>query len=290
MQCSFPKYVPRVSHLVPCQRCFACRVNRTSQWAERLMMELPYWDKACFITLTYDEEHILGDRSLHVEEIQKFFKRVRKNTGCDIKYYYCGEYGDQLLRCHYHAIVFGLDFAPWIYLRTQAGKKIFTSELLADCWQHRGEVTVDEVTPDSCAYVAGYVQKKLYGQAASFYSERGLVPPFAHQSNGISLNYAMDHKEQLRSNMFVWHKGKKAPLPHYVAEKVGLLDKDENGVSPMLLHAREVIEQRQEKFRSNVMQRYHVGKGVNGWIPAYNQYVREAGLQREIELQSKENK
>lgn len=293
MQCSFRKFVPKLKRKVDCGRCISCRINKTSQWAVRLLMELPYWDSACFITLTFDDEHLPSDRSVHVEEMQNFFKRVRKNTGCVIKYYYCGEYGDINFRPHYHAIVFGIDFSPWIYLRTQSGRKVFTSDLLADCWQHRGEVTVDEVTPDDCAYVAGYVQKKLYGEGAAFYEQNNLVPPFAHQSNGISLRYSQDHAEQLRRNMYVWYKGHRSPLPHYVADKVGLCEKDFYGNSAMFYHAQEIIVERHRKFiESDLLDRYSdyvVPYHPEGYMFALAKYEEESGIQRELELREKQH-
>ena len=224
MTCTSPKYIARRNITVGCGRCMACRINRTSQWAQRLMMELPYWEKACFITLTYDDDHLPPDGSLSTEEMPLFWKRVRKKFSSQkVKNFYCGEYGDEGLRCHYHAIVFGVDFAPWTFVMHKNGRDIFTSDVLADLWQHRGFVTVSDVTYNDCAYTAGYVQKKLYGKAASFYEERNWVPPFSHSSHGLSLDYVQDHKEQLLANQFVWSKGHKSPLPRYVSSKLGLL-------------------------------------------------------------------
>ena len=283
MRCAHPKYIARRDIMVNCGRCMSCRINRTSQWAQRLMMELPYWEKSCFITLTYDDDHIPPDRSLHVEEMQLFWKRVRKLTGAKLKNYYCGEYGDEFLRCHYHAIVFGVDFAPWEFVSYKNGRKVFTSSLLADCWQHRGFVTVSDVTYQDCAYVAGYVQKKLYGKMAAYYKDHGLVPPFAHASKGLSLDYTYDHCDQLSMNQFVWSNGHKSPLPRYVSGKLGLLDTDEFGHSPMYYKAMEITKQRQQKF----YEKHRLDHDVNeSWVKWHNA-DRSAALQKELDLQAR---
>lgn len=282
MRCTSPKYLARRDITVNCGRCMACRINKTSQWAQRLMMELPYWEKSCFITLTYDDEHIPPDHSLHVEEMQLFWKRVRKLTGSELKNYYCGEYGDEGLRCHYHAIVFGVDFAPWEFVSYKNGRKIFTSSLLADCWQHRGFVTVSDVTYQDCAYTAGYVQKKLYGKMSKWYEDNGLVPPFAHASHGLSLNYVQDHGQQLLDNQFVWSNGHKSPLPRYVSGKLGLLDVDESGHSPMYYKAQEIIAQR----RADYLKKHPELDEVEGYF-SFMRYESSARRQRELELQAR---
>lgn len=42
---------------------------------------------------------------LRKDHVQKFFKRLRKNTGIKIQYAYCGEYGSTYSRPHYHYII-----------------------------------------------------------------------------------------------------------------------------------------------------------------------------------------
>ena len=43
---------------IPCGKCIGCRLDYSRQWADRLMMEMKYHDKAYFLTLTYDDDHI----------------------------------------------------------------------------------------------------------------------------------------------------------------------------------------------------------------------------------------
>lgn len=95
---------------VPCGKCKGCRLEYSRQWAIRCVHEAQMHDDNAFITLTYSQENIPKDRSIHKEELQKFFKRLRKNTNVKLRYFACGEYGKQKNRPHYHAIIFGYSF------------------------------------------------------------------------------------------------------------------------------------------------------------------------------------
>ena len=75
----------------------------------RMLHELSDYEDAVFVTLTYDEDHIPSNHSLKKSDLQKWFKRVRKEIEPKkIRYFACGEYGDKTQRPHYHAIIFGL--------------------------------------------------------------------------------------------------------------------------------------------------------------------------------------
>ena len=45
---------------VPCGHCVACRIARSREWAVRLLHESEFWDDFCFVTLTYDDEHLFS--------------------------------------------------------------------------------------------------------------------------------------------------------------------------------------------------------------------------------------
>jgi hypothetical protein len=150
---------------LPCGRCGDCRLNYSREWATRCMHEAQMHKRNSFITLTYNEENIPNDYSVHKKELQNFFKRLRKNTGVRFKYYACGEYGEKYQRPHYHAIIFGYDFPDRkLFTKTKRGDLLFTSELLEKAWQYKGYALIGEVTYQSCAYVARYVMKKRKGK------------------------------------------------------------------------------------------------------------------------------
>ena len=151
---------------VPCGQCIGCRLERSRQWAIRCMHEASLHEKNCFITLTYDDDHLPEDRSLNVKEFQDFMKRFRKKVGVPLRYYHCGEYGDKFGRPHYHACIFGYDFPDRKYLKKlPSGHAIFKSEILSKLWK-KGYASVGDVTFDSAAYVARYITKKVTGKDA----------------------------------------------------------------------------------------------------------------------------
>ena len=94
---------------VPCGQCIACRINHAKEWATRIYGESRMHDENIFLTLTYDDEHLPKDNSVHKDEVQRFMKRLRKAVYPDkVRYFLCGEYGGQFGRPHYHVILFGL--------------------------------------------------------------------------------------------------------------------------------------------------------------------------------------
>jgi hypothetical protein len=152
---------------IPCGGCIGCRLERSRQWAVRCMHEASLYDDNCFITLTYDDDNLPVDGSLNKTHFQKFMKRLRKRSpGKTIRYYHCGEYGEENSRPHYHACLFNYDFPD----KVQWKKGLFVSEKLAEVWPY-GFSTIGHVTFESAAYVARYVMKKVTGKAAEDHYE-----------------------------------------------------------------------------------------------------------------------
>jgi len=146
---------------VPCGRCTRCRLEKSRQWATRCIHEAKMHKNNCFITLTYDNEHLPKGKTLKKRDFQLFIKRLRKKHGKGIRYYHCGEYGDRTQRPHYHACLFGFDFKD-----KKAWKdNLYTSRTLEQLWP-MGFSTIGNVTFESAAYVARYILKKQYGTKA----------------------------------------------------------------------------------------------------------------------------
>jgi hypothetical protein len=124
----------------------------------RCVLEARNHEHNCFITLTYNDEHLPEDRSLDRQHLTKFFKRLRKHRG-PFRYYACGEYGDLTKRAHYHACLFGLDFADKIQFERKGDHTLYLSQQLTDIWGH-GHCTVAELNFETAAYCARYVLKK----------------------------------------------------------------------------------------------------------------------------------
>lgn len=141
----------------------------------RIVHEASLYDQNSFITLTYRDKadctkhqlenglHVPDDGSLVKSHFQKFMKRLRKKfEGRVIRYYQCGEYGEQLHRPHYHACLFNLEFPDEQLFKNNDGNPLFTSQILEDLWGY-GFCTVGQLTAESAAYCARYVTKKVSG-------------------------------------------------------------------------------------------------------------------------------
>jgi hypothetical protein len=115
--------------------------------------------------LTYDDDHIPKDRSLHVDDFQKFMKRLRKKYAPKkIRFFHCGEYGDKMGRPHYHACLFGIDFPDRKCYNLSTGN-VMSSDTLKELWPF-GFNVIGDVTFESAAYVARYITKKVTGDDA----------------------------------------------------------------------------------------------------------------------------
>lgn len=164
---------------VGCNQCLQCRLQRSVVWAIRMMHEARMHDENCFLTLTYDDEHLPEDGSLVKAHHQKFMRDLRYRYP-GIRYYHVGEYGDQNFRPHYHTIVFGFNPSDRKYWgRASKDVKSYTSEELSRLWFY-GKCFVTDVTFDAMAYVARYCMKKLTGRRAEEYG--GREPEYATMS------------------------------------------------------------------------------------------------------------
>lgn len=209
---------------IPCGQCIECRMQYARQWADRCMLELLYHDSSYFLTLTYDNEHVVwteeGHLTLVKKDLQDFHKRLRSRLGYPIRYYSSGEYGDTTKRPHYHDIVFGLKLDDLkFYKKSETGCNLYKSEFLNDVWTN-GDVIVGEVTWESCAYTARYVVKKHKGLDSGFYEAFGIEPEFVLMSRkpGIGRPYYDAHPEMFEHNaIFVKTKngGLKVKAPRY---------------------------------------------------------------------------
>ena len=151
---------------VACGQCLGCRLDRSRMWAMRIVHEASLYDDNCFITLTYAPENLPYGGTLVKEHFQKFMKRLRKRFAPrKIRYYHCGEYGDQLDRPHYHACLFNLDFPDKELFQEREGNLLFTSQILSELWPY-GFSTIGELTFESAAYTARYCLKKVTGKNA----------------------------------------------------------------------------------------------------------------------------
>lgn len=194
---------------VPCGQCIACRLNYAKFWSIRMMQELRKHDSACFVTLTYDDEHVPSDFRLHKDDLQKFWKRLRKER--KVRYFCCGEYGDQFHRPHYHAIIYGVSPQE--------------QDLIQKHWD-KGFVKLGTVTEDSCNYVAKYITKKLRGRALQekLQEDPDYQNEFVLMSRRPGIGGDLDDEmvKFLKDTGFVYRKGFKSSIPRYYKDKYNI--------------------------------------------------------------------
>lgn len=231
----------------------------------------------CFITLTYDDEHLPSGGSLVKSDFQKFMKLLRyyDNGENTIRYYHCGEYGEQFRRPHYHAILFGLDFPDKVLFRVRDGIRLYTSEALSKIWG-KGFVTIGDVTFESAAYVARYVTKKITGDRKDKLStytglrhyekldeETGEVveiePEYATMSRrpGIGRDWYQQFKKEVFPSDEVIMRGKKLKPPRYYTS----LYQQEDPAGHMAVK-RKRLKAAQAHAENNTMERMHVRETV----------------------------
>ncbi|AXH77260.1 MAG: replication initiator protein [Microviridae sp.] len=211
---------------VPCGQCFGCRIDYSRMWAARLVHESRLHEQNMFVTLTYDPDCLPTGGTLVKRHLQLFFKTLRfAIRPRRIRYYACGEYGEQNLRPHYHIILFGHWFADAKLLREDGGHRFYTSDALAAHWG-RGLSEFGHVTPETCAYTARYVTKKVTGDKAAEHYERvnpitgelyGVIPEFAVMSRrpGIARDFYDRYRSDIYPDDFVILNGHRSKVPRY---------------------------------------------------------------------------
>ena len=200
---------------VPCGKCIGCRLDYSRSWADRCVLEASEHEHNHFLTLTYDDNHLItsqrslvsekGTLTLYPKDLADFMKRLRitwerKYNHTGIRFYACGEYGSTTARPHYHIIAFNLPiFDKKHYATTKAGNVLYTSDELESVWGN-GFCPIGEVNWETCAYTARYVMKKQKGpDAANYYQSAGLEPEFVRMSRrpGIARPYFEAHKDEI---------------------------------------------------------------------------------------------
>ena len=227
---------------LPCGRCIGCRLEHSRQWAARMMHEASLYDYNCFVTLTYDNQHLPNNGSLKKRDVQLFLKRLRKKYGPKIRFYCAGEYGERDQRPHYHLCLFNHyfhDAVPW--KRTEQGHTLYRSAALERLWT-AGHSSLNELTFESAAYAARYILKKVKGGECTrvLADENGRYRPVVHEYATMSrggrsgCGIAGDWIVRYRSDVydgdtqdFIVVNGVKCKPPRFYDETVRRLEDNE---------------------------------------------------------------
>lgn len=220
---------------VPCGSCIGCRLEKSRQWAGRIMAESQLHSDNVFLTLTYRDEELTYGGAEHgilvPEHLERFWKRLRKwvakhyGRNKRISYYACGEYGDKSRRPHYHSCLFGIDFPDKKFHSYTDGNYLYTSVTLDNLWSH-GMCTIGSLTFESAAYVARYCLKKRLGNTKGTYEQEGITPEFARMSRRPAIGaewFRRFHRDVFPSDTFVIRDFPSKP-PRYFMDLYDRLD------------------------------------------------------------------
>jgi hypothetical protein len=200
----------------------------------RCLHEKKLHSESCFLTLTYDNEHLPEAGTLVKRDFQLFMKRMRKQRPQGLRFFMCGEYGELNGRPHYHALFFNTDFPDKLrYSQNRRGDVYYSSDELRFIWQ-LGNVLIGEVNFDTAAYVARYCMSKVTGKDADRHYEvfdrDGVVhrrlSEYTDMSRrpGIGTGYYERFGSEVRVHDSVVVNGKEVRPPRFYDGKFELLD------------------------------------------------------------------
>lgn len=232
-------FLGSVMQQVPCGKCINCRLAYSRDWANRCMAELKTAHNAYFVTLTYNNEHLefapyvdpetgsIETRPVLVpKHLQDWLKRIRRSAerrGFDkVRFFACGEYGEESLRPHYHVILYNVPNClidkPKKWVDSTPEAPLWYSDTFSRFWPY-GYAVFGDVNWETCAYVARYITKKQLGKSkqeqekaqAQFFPDFPWVPELVRMSRrpGIGRDYYEAHKGEIyrTDELFVPIKG-----------------------------------------------------------------------------------
>lgn len=207
MKCFTPERL-KSGHTVPCGKCAMCIKRKRQDWSARVFFECMEATNLFFVTLTYSDEYLTYIDSdvpvLNYDDVQKFFKRVRKK-GFQFKYFMVGEYGEHSKRPHYHMLLL-FDNAVDINILLNEWKYGFT---------HVGKVTMASIM---------YMLKDMLKEVDLFEDTERQFKPQIRASKGIGLNYAKKcfkwHAINSHERNFIVVNGVKMGIPRYLRTKI----------------------------------------------------------------------
>ena len=283
-----PDFIDKVIRL-PCGYCRACKINLYQEWATRCWLEARQLKNNQFITLTYDNQH-LPEKGVNKQDLSRFMRALREHfrrkhgiTG--IRFFACGEYGEETFRPHYHILLFNCP--PFgdekKYKENDLGQPLYKSKILEHIWG-KGFCTIGAVTRQSCDYVCRYLVKSSYGKKPNY-----LNPEFRSMSKlkGIGINYLLDNLEQIIADDTIRLTGtKRVKLPRYFDKKIKeIIGKERFEAEIAIPRAKKA----QAYFESEIVRTNLTGEQlIDRQIMSFQESLKR--LERNFEIYEKENK
>lgn len=163
-----------------------------------------------------------GVNTLNRKDLTNYIKRIRaemqrNNDRKEIKILYCGEYGNDNYRSHYHLIIFGLS-------------KEEATMYSKGAWKE-GMQEIGALGQGGIRYLIDYINKSQdYKLRNELYEKRGVEKPFIYHSINFGKKWIDENSDELVKNDFTyWVKGEKRLIPtqviKYICCKKGLNEK-----------------------------------------------------------------
>lgn len=219
---------------VPCGRCPECLKKRQNDWAIRIEKETDHilnnGGSCYFVSITYADNSLPFDEetgcvTLLKSDAQKFIETLKRRLiyykQTKIRYYLCGEYGDNFGRPHYHAMI-------WL-----PGLQISAEELrpfIVDSWSNGIVLGVYPFSTRLALYIAKYSTKQ-YGVDYD-----GMQPPFGLMSlkpavGSCWVNSNRDFYLKNEQPYLTDRTGVRYSLPRYYKSRVYTIDGYNNYVN-----------------------------------------------------------
>lgn len=250
-----------------------CRINRSSIWATRMILESYSHGDSVFVTLTYNDESLPADQGRQSQraDVRAFLQRLRRALPKRIRYFICPEFGTKTNRLHYHGILFGVS--------------AFDAEAIDRAWA-KGFTQVGECNPKTIAYCAKYILK---GDSRSEKEHEKPTRAFMSRNPGIGHDFARIAGTKLggirelgsSGNGLVRIDGKARPVGRYLNRKLeyfsGCTDDE---------------RQAQREDRADVLVHEIQGKGISAFYMSDVAQRTQHGLnaRSRIEIQTSKEK
>ena len=239
-----------------------CRITQSRIWNHRIELELKSHERNAWATFTFSDENLPDPPDVSKSLVQKYIKTLRNHLGRKFRYFFTGEYGPRTWRCHYHAILFGVDgtdYHNWQKRLLLGGSIPDTAKddnaIIRRAWGERGFVSVGPIHERSVRYCVGYICKKLTKQGDKYLPQwiegrQKASPEFSLKSQGLGRDTIDAIACILKDNPHTpWpvrqlqHGQHKMPLGRYLTQRLHkFADKERELVADTLKYAVENME------------------------------------------------
>lgn len=200
---------------VPCGHCTLCKEQKRKHVSAMCLMETQqHSNLPLFTTLTFNDRHLPYD-GVSPRDVQLFLKRLRINlkreyqVDVNLRVCYCGEYGKQTKRPHYHLLMWNFPYESfkWNFLKID--------RFIRKAWQ-QGLTYTEPCTDGRCGdYIAKYMTKDIP-------EPKGKNKCFVRHSSGLGVSFwlktvapVLSQQRDYNSEIYYMdrHSGKKQVIP-----------------------------------------------------------------------------